>query len=331
MEENRMNYLIWLAAALLVVGIVGYYVAYFKGKKAYAGQMELYSQGIPLGLQNMQELYQALLALRYPAIKNISVGDDGCIVVEGTSRKHFFYVENGLVKIRYSYRADVGAVRGIAGSVRQMKIHWDAAAVMEANQIMDALAMEHGAGIGQKTRGYENVSVGKKILIPSFIAIILGAILLCFGISKEMMDEKNPEQYRTAEKDSRKYELVLDDAAGYFDDAEEDSLYDIMDEIANYCNIAVVTTASDNKSSTEEFTIDYFEEVFGAGANGTIFVIDGDFRIIYLYSDGDAWKIITHNQAQAIVDDTYIYATNGDYYACAYKSLEQVWDLLKKM
>jgi uncharacterized protein len=104
-----------------------------------------------------------------------------------------------------------------------------------------------------------------------------------------------------------------------------------MDEIANYCNIAVVTTASDNKSSTEEFTIDYFEEVFGAGANGTIFVIDGDFRIIYLYSDGDAWKIITHNQAQAIVDDTYIYATNGDYYACAYKSLEQVWDLLKKM
>lgn len=186
-----MNDTLSIALVVLIAGIVGYYVAFFKGKKAYTEQTELYSQGISLGLHNMQELYQALLTLRYPAIKNISVGDDGCIVAEGTSRKHFFYVENGLVKIRYSYRADVGATRGIAGSVRQMKIHWDAAAVMEANQIMDALAMEHGAGLGQKTRGYEKVAVGKKILIPSFIAIIVGAILLCAGISQAMAEEEN--------------------------------------------------------------------------------------------------------------------------------------------
>jgi hypothetical protein len=159
------------------------------GKKAYAEQMELYSQGIPFELQETQELYSVLTKLHYPAIKNVWMGDDGCVVVQGQKRKHYFYMENGMAKIRYNYRTDL-IHSGILRSLKQMSIHKDVAAVAEANQIMDALAIDQQIPLEQKQRGYGKIGTGVKILIPAFITIILGGILLCVGISKGMDDEK---------------------------------------------------------------------------------------------------------------------------------------------
>lgn len=64
-------------------------------------------------------------------------------------------------------------------------------------------------------------------------------------------------------------------------------------------------------------------------ANGTIFVIDRCLNEIYLYSDGQAHKIITNSRARSITDNTYTYARDKNYYTCAYKVFTQIETLMQ--
>ena len=70
------------------------------------------------------------------------------------------------------------------------------------------------------------------------------------------------------------YAYVLDDQADFFTDANEKELKSLMSNITDYCNVALVTTTSHNSYSTEDFAADYYDEAFGPGSSGTIFVID---------------------------------------------------------
>ncbi|MCM1283208.1 MAG: TPM domain-containing protein [Muribaculaceae bacterium] len=131
--------------------------------------------------------------------------------------------------------------------------------------------------------------------------------------------------------DSTGYTLLIDDSAGYFSDSETRSLQTLMEEITEYCNVAVVTTTDHDGYNTEDFAGTYFENCFGSHTSGTLFVIDRHLDEIFLYSDGDARKTITDSKAYSITDNTYIYATSSrdyDYYTCSYKTMEQVLALL---
>ena len=90
-----------------------------------------------------------------------------------------------------------------------------------------------------------------------------------------------------------------------------------------------ISTTEHSKSSTEDFAADYFDDVFGPHDNGTIFVIDRCLNEIYLYSDGQAHKIITNSRARSITDNTYTYARDKDYYTCAYKVFAQIETLMQ--
>ena len=106
---------------------------------------------------------------------------------------------------------------------------------------------------------------------------------------------------------------MLDDSADFLTDSQENSLQKQLYDLTAYCNVAFVTTTEHSKSSTEDFAADYFDDVFGPHANGTIFVIDRCLNEIYLYSDGQAHKIITNSRARSITDNTYTYARDKDY------------------
>ena len=123
----------------------------------------------------------------------------------------------------------------------------------------------------------------------------------------------------SASNEETGYVYVLDDSADFLTDSQENSLQKQLYDLTAYCNVAFVTTTEHSKSSTEDFAADYFDDVFGPHANGTIFVIDRCLNEIYLYSDGQAHKIITNSRARSITDNTYTYARDKAYYTCAYK------------
>ena len=120
----------------------------------------------------------------------------------------------------------------------------------------------------------------------------------------------------SASNEETGYVYVLDDSADFLTDSQENSLQKQLYDLTAYCNVAFVTTTEHSKSSTEDFAADYFDDVFGPHDNGTIFVIDRCLNEIYLYSDGQAHKIITNSRARSITDNTYTYARDKDYYTC---------------
>ena len=133
----------------------------------------------------------------------------------------------------------------------------------------------------------------------------------------------------SASNEETGYVYVLDDSADFLTDSQENSLQKQLYDLTAYCNVAFVTTTGHSKSSTEDFAADYFDDVFGPHANGTIFVIDRCLNEIYLYSDGQAHKIITNSRARSITDNTYTYARDKDYYTCAYKVFTQIETLMQ--
>ena len=133
----------------------------------------------------------------------------------------------------------------------------------------------------------------------------------------------------SASNEETGYVYVLDDSADFLTDSQENSLQKQLYDLTAYCNVAFVTTTEHSKSSTEDFAADYFDDVFGPHSNGTIFVIDRCLNEIYLYSDGQAHKIITNSRARSITDNTYTYARDKDYYTCAYKVFTQIETLMQ--
>ena len=133
----------------------------------------------------------------------------------------------------------------------------------------------------------------------------------------------------SASNEETGYVYVLDDSADFLTDSQENSLQKQLYDLTAYCNVAFVTTTEYSKSSTEDFAADYFDDVFGPHANGTIFVIDRCLNEIYLYSDGQAHKIITNSRARSITDNTYTYARDKDYYTCANKTFAQIETLMQ--
>lgn len=137
--------------------------------------------------------------------------------------------------------------------------------------------------------------------------------------------------YEQGSNPSSSFSYLIDDQAGYFTSQDMDSLTELMREVSEYCNVALVTTTDHRFSSTESFARNYLESAFNED-NGVVFVIDRCLNEIYLYSDGKAYRTITKSKAYSITDNTYIYATSSydyDYYTCSFKTLEQILALFQ--
>ena len=97
--------------------------------------------------------------------------------------------------------------------------------------------------------------------------------------------------------------------------------------LTEYGNIAFKSIKS-NDTSTEDYASDYYHKNFGS-SSGTLFLIDMDNRMIYIFSDGYNYKIINKAKANIITDNTYTYASRSDYYGCAEKAFSQINTLLE--
>lgn len=123
------------------------------------------------------------------------------------------------------------------------------------------------------------------------------------------------------------YEAVIEDEADLLTDEEEEALSKKMMEVTSYGNAAFVTVDS-NYSTAGSYAEDSFYKYFGYDS-GTLFLIDMDNREIYIYSNGAVYRTVTNSYANTITDNVYTYASDAEYFTCAYKAFEQIVTLLE--
>lgn len=124
------------------------------------------------------------------------------------------------------------------------------------------------------------------------------------------------------------YAVYLDDGADLLSTSEESDLCDAMFSITGYGNVAFVSIKYNAYSSVEDFGEAYGYSLFGNDSY-TLFIIDMDYRKVCVYSDGEIYKTITDAYAYTITDNIYTYASDAEYYECAYHAFDQIYTLLE--
>lgn len=158
----------------------------------------------------------------------------------------------------------------------------------------------------------------RKILISILIFMILLPSVVCYA----------SEQTNTIIKNNSKYQVIIEDDADLLTSDEEQTLYTQMTELTQYGNILFKTISINPYSSTEKYASTYYHEKCQR-QSGTVFLIDMQKRIIYIYSDGSNYTTITSEKAEIITDNIYRYATKKQYYKCATEAFSQINTLLK--
>ena len=122
------------------------------------------------------------------------------------------------------------------------------------------------------------------------------------------------------------YKVIIEDDAELLTEDELNDLKEIMIPLTEYGNVAF-KTISDNPDYTSNYASDYYHQHFST-ESGTLFIIDMDNRMLYIFSDGANYRVITNDKADIITDNVYRYASDERYYECAKVTFEQIQTLL---
>ena len=136
--------------------------------------------------------------------------------------------------------------------------------------------------------------------------------------------------FESTEETIGEYKLIIEDEAGLITNEEDiKKIRDKMAALTEWGNVAfkTVPVGGNAYGSTASLASAYYHEKFGT-ESGSVFIIDMDKRNIYIFSDGYNYTIITDGKAEIITDNIYRYATNEDYYTCAYTAFDQINTLL---
>ena len=166
----------------------------------------------------------------------------------------------------------------------------------------------------------EGPGVAKTLSIILLIGMILATSI--FGSVESVYAEDiyytNPETG---------FKAFIIDEEDLLSATEESNLLEEMKPLTEFGNVGFITCYATQPSTRLEAETRYVETI-GGGVSGTILLIDMNYRIIQIASDGEMYKYITKSQANAITDNSYRYASRGDYFGCAKDIFTQERQLL---
>ena len=124
------------------------------------------------------------------------------------------------------------------------------------------------------------------------------------------------------------FKAFIIDEEDLLTDAEEEALLNDMSALTEFGNVGFISCYAVETSTRREAEKRYVETI-GGGVSGTILLVDMNYRIIQIASDGEMYKYITKAQANAITDNSYKHASRGDFYKCANEIYAQEYQILK--
>ena len=155
-------------------------------------------------------------------------------------------------------------------------------------------------------------------IISIIIIFLMFFCKKCYGVDEEY-NYKN---------DKTGYSVIIEDDANLLTENEKKDLKNVMIDLTEYGNILFKTIDENNSYSTAGFAENYYINTCG-NQNGTVFVIDMDYRKIYIYSRGNSFNVITTAKAETITDNTYKYASRKEYYECARETYMQIYSVFR--
>ena len=179
------------------------------------------------------------------------------------------------------------------------------------------------------------MSVNKKYFRLLFMALLLFVFTINVN-AEEIENNVESEEVKEVEKEegqeennysNSRYELIIEDDANLLSDDEKLMLEEKMKPLLEYGNIAFKSTNENPMNNVSIYASNYYHRKFKS-ESGTLFLIDMDTRNIYIFSDGDNYRIITNDKAYIITDNIYKYASDERYYQCAYNAFDQIGTLL---
>lgn len=159
-----------------------------------------------------------------------------------------------------------------------------------------------------------------------FCCLKRSALLLLSGISLWLFGGIRAIGAELYINPDTEYVVILEDDADLLTDAEEAELAGKMQEITRWGS-AAFKSIDENETSTERYIESYYREKFGR-ESGTVFLIDMDNRNIWIKNNGQISRIITDSYSDTITDNSYRYASRGEYFACAMEVFDEIETLL---
>lgn len=123
------------------------------------------------------------------------------------------------------------------------------------------------------------------------------------------------------------YKIIIEDDANLLSEEEKVKLMDDMSPMAEYGNIIFKSIDNNPYYDTAEFAKNFYRNTYGK-ANGTVLLIDMDNRIVYIFSEGDNYDIITRSKSEIITDNIYRYLGDQKYYDGAKEAYLEMYQIM---
>ena len=169
----------------------------------------------------------------------------------------------------------------------------------------------------------------KNLLLILTLSVLFAAVCLVPSVTAkaddafDYRDDPDVDKYNP----DTGYRVVIIDAADLFTSDEIKQLAQEMAPITAYGHAVLITTDENSYGDTQYYSEELYDDMFGYDS-GTMFVIDMDERMLWIQSDGEVLKTVNRSYANTITDNSYRYASNGDYYQCASKVFSQIYTIL---
>ncbi len=125
------------------------------------------------------------------------------------------------------------------------------------------------------------------------------------------------------------YQIAILDNAELLSEAEEASLLQDMIPATAFCNaVFYSTTDAGGFNTTADLAYDAYKQTIGDNVNGTLFCVDMEHRVIYFNNGGKIKSIITPDKSDSITDNTFRFASNGEWYRCSSTAFAQAVQVL---
>lgn len=169
---------------------------------------------------------------------------------------------------------------------------------------------------------------GQHYISPAIGRLILAAAALLFQLAF-FMPVLSPASAAYAAAGPASEETRVFDGAGLFTGEQRSAMEETISSMRDEMNmdVVIVTTDDTNGKTVQKYAEDFYVAgAFGNGKeySGVLFLIDMDNRELYIAPVGVMNRFLTDKRWNAILDEAYEGASNGDYGAGAEAFLEGV-------